>query len=235
MRTDGVAERLKEVDLYPPVKAFLEGQGYAVKGEVRDCDVVALRGGEPPVIVELKTSFGLPLILQGVRRLSLTDAVYLAFPAGLGPWRRQRRDALSLCRRLGLGVLIVSPGGGRRKAGVEAALDPGPYQPRKNAKRVGLLLREFERRQGDPTLGGANRRPVMTAYRQDALRCARFIGEQGARRPAEIRDAADVDKAGAILQRDVYGWFERLERGVYGLSERGRQALELYADQLARL
>jgi len=32
-----------ETDLYPPVKAFLEGQGYDVKGEVQDCDVVAIR------------------------------------------------------------------------------------------------------------------------------------------------------------------------------------------------
>ena len=43
-----------ESDLYAPVKALLEGQGYVVKGEVRGCDVVAVRGREPPVIVELK-------------------------------------------------------------------------------------------------------------------------------------------------------------------------------------
>ena len=48
-----------ESDLYAPVKALLEGQGYVVKGEVRGCDVVAVRGGEPPVIVELKRAFGL--------------------------------------------------------------------------------------------------------------------------------------------------------------------------------
>ena len=48
-----------ESDLYAPVKALLEGQGYVVKGEVRGCDVVAVRGGEPPVIVELKRVFGL--------------------------------------------------------------------------------------------------------------------------------------------------------------------------------
>ena len=36
----------------------------------------------------------------------------------------------------------------------------------------------------------------------------------------------DVPHAGRILQSDVYGWFERVERGVYALSPRGRQALE---------
>ena len=40
-------------DPYAPVKALLEGQGYVVKREVRGCDVLAVRGDEPPVIVEL--------------------------------------------------------------------------------------------------------------------------------------------------------------------------------------
>src|SRR5882672_387356 len=70
-----------ESDLYAPVKALLEGQGYSVKGEVRGCDVVAVRGKEPPVIVELKRAFGLGLVLQGVDRLALSDAVYLAIGA----------------------------------------------------------------------------------------------------------------------------------------------------------
>jgi hypothetical protein len=64
-----------ESDLYAPVKALLEGQGYSVKGEVRGCDVVAVRGSEPPVIVELKRTFGIGLVLQAVNRLTLTDAV----------------------------------------------------------------------------------------------------------------------------------------------------------------
>jgi hypothetical protein len=29
-----------ETDLYAPVKAFLEGQGYTVKGELQHCDLV---------------------------------------------------------------------------------------------------------------------------------------------------------------------------------------------------
>ena len=64
-----------ESDLYAPVKALLEGQGYVVKGEVRGCDVVGVRGNEPPVVVELKRVFGLGLVLQGVDRLALSDKV----------------------------------------------------------------------------------------------------------------------------------------------------------------
>lgn len=36
----------REQDLYAPVKALLEAQGYEVKGEVGAADVVAIRGGE---------------------------------------------------------------------------------------------------------------------------------------------------------------------------------------------
>ena len=224
-----LAETLSETDLYDPVKAFLETQGYEVKGEVRGCDVVGRRGDEEPVIVELKTRFGLPLLLQGVQRLSMTDAVYLAFPPN-SAWRKQRRDALKLCRRIGVGVLLVTPQSGQRPACVEPALDPAPYQPRKNAKRTRMLLREFERRRGDPTKGGQNKRPIMTAYRQDALRIAQMLSEAGSARPKEIKAQLDIPNAAAILQRDVYGWFIRLDRGVYGLSEGGSEALELYGE-----
>ena len=44
----------RETDLYPPIKAFLAGQGHAVEGEVQDCDVVTVRGEEPPAVVEFK-------------------------------------------------------------------------------------------------------------------------------------------------------------------------------------
>ena len=71
---------IRETDLYPPVKYFLEGQGYEVKAEIADNDVVAIRGDEPPVVVELKTAFTLALVFQGIGRQKLTDQVYLAIP-----------------------------------------------------------------------------------------------------------------------------------------------------------
>jgi hypothetical protein len=49
--------RILETELYEPVKAFLENQGYEVKAEVGSADIVACRGDDDPVIVELKTGF----------------------------------------------------------------------------------------------------------------------------------------------------------------------------------
>ena len=102
---------LRETDLYPPVKAFLETQGYRVKGEVSNCDVVAVRGEEAPLVVELKTAFTLPLVFQGLKRQVLTDCVYLAVAqeagaAKAGLWRRHHRDIRKLCRMLGLGLML---------------------------------------------------------------------------------------------------------------------------------
>ena len=40
--------RTPETALYAPVKRYLELLGFTVKGEVCGCDLVALRGEEPP-------------------------------------------------------------------------------------------------------------------------------------------------------------------------------------------
>ena len=207
--------REPEVALYAPVKALLEGQGYEVKGEVLACDVVGVRGDEPPVIVELKRAFSLALVHQGIDRLALTDAVYLA----VGAWPKHQAEVRRLCRRLGLGLMVVTNG---RADVIE---DPMPYRPRRDTRRTTRLLREHQRRVGDPTQGGSTRHPVMTAYRQEALRCARLL-EAGPMAIRAMRPLADVPHAGTILRDDVYGWFERVERGTYVLTPKGVFAVE---------
>jgi len=220
---------VKEVDLYPDLKAFLEGQGYEVKAEIGACDVMAVRGAEPPVIVEMKLSFSLALVMQGVARQSLFDTVYLAVPAPKKGWPARYKDIVAVCRRLGLGLLAVHPG-----QGVEAHLDPGPYLPRRNVVRAGKLLREFQRRVGDPNQGGSTGVKRMTVYRQDALRCLNLLAG-GAMKGAEVARATGVSRATTLMRDDHYGWFERLEKGVYGLTVAGQAALTAHADDIARL
>lgn len=224
-----------ERDLYAPVKAFLAAQGYDVKGEVNGCDVVAVRPGEPPVIVELKRRFNLDLLLQGVDRMAMTDRVYLAVDgsSGRGHWHRRPdgRTARKLCRLLGLGLLLVFAEG-PRQARVEVVLDPVPYRPRTSKRRAGLLLGEHARRVGDHNVGGVTRVKIVTAYRQEALRCCQLLQRDGISSPRALRQSGQVPNAPRILRDDVYGWFERIERGVYGLSENGRRALETYAAAL---
>ena len=226
---------MKEADLYPPLKAFLEAQGYEVKAEIGACDIMALRAGDPPLVVEMKLGFNLSLVLQGVARQALFDTVYLAVAVPKKGWPARYKDIVALCRRLGLGLLVVTPGEAGADPGlVEAHLDPGPYLPRRNATRAGRLLREFQRRVGDPNQGGTTGIKRMTAYRQDALRCLASVAD-GPLKAAEVAKRAGVAKAAALMRADHYGWFDRVALGVYALSPKGLAALGENADELARL
>lgn len=221
-----------ETALYGPVKRFLEALGYEVKGEVCGCDLVARRGDEPPIIVELKLRLTLALVLQGIDRLAVSERVYLAVPRPPRTARGLMPDAPTvrrLCRRIGVGLLLVG------RNGVAVIEEPVPYRPRPARRRAARLLSEFERRRGDPNVGGRNRAPIITAYRQDALRVARTLAAQGVMRLPELRTATGVADAAPILQRNVYGWFTRVARGSYGLSSIGQAALERFADALAAL
>jgi hypothetical protein len=223
---------LKEVDLYAPVKAFLMGQGYEVKAEVQDCDVVAVRGDEAPVIVELKTGLTIALLLQGVDRQAITDAVYIAVPRGKGKaFLARAKDARKLCLRLGLGLISVRLPDGV----VEVHCDPAPYQPRKIAKRKMALLKEFQKRVGDPNTGGQVGLQIMTAYRQDVLRILNFIAINGASKPRDVVAVLAIAKTPSVLSVDYYGWFYRVERGVYNLSDHGQKAMVDYADVIKTL
>ncbi|TDK41287.1 DUF2161 domain-containing phosphodiesterase [Antarcticimicrobium luteum] len=214
-----------EQDLYPPVKALLERQGYTVKGEVGPADVMARRGDEPPVIVELKLRFSLSLFHQAIARLSVTDLVYVAVPRPNGRTARGAlRDNLALCRRLGLGLITVR-GDGR----AEVHCDPGPHAPRKSKKRSARLLREFDRLQGDPNSGGATRHGIVTAYRQDALRCAAHLAESGPAKGALVARATGVAAATRLMSDNHYGWFERVDKGIYRLTPAGAEGLVHWA------
>lgn len=219
---------MKETELYAPIKAYLMGQGYEVKSEVEDCDLVAIRGAEEPVIVELKLSLSVALLMQGIDRQAISDSIYVAVPAGKGKrWASQVRGAVKLCRRLGLGLISV-----RFDTATPSVLvhcDAGPYKPRKVKQRKTALLKEFERRVGDPNTGGQTKRKIITAYRQDALRIAVALVD-GPNKPRVLSADLGVEKAASILQANHYGWFERIERGTYELRPTGHEALKTYAD-----
>ncbi|MDX1744204.1 MAG: DUF2161 family putative PD-(D/E)XK-type phosphodiesterase [Ruegeria sp.] len=215
----------REQDLYPPIKALLERQGYSVKGEVGAADIVAVRDGDEMVIVELKLRFSLALFHQAITRLKVTDHVYIAVckPTGRSA-RRALKDNLALCRRLGLGLITV-----RADGAVEVHADPGPYAPRKNKTKAARLLRTFDRLEGDPNAGGATRHGIVTAYRQDALKCAAHLAECGATKGSDVAKATGVSSATRLMRDNHYGWFEKVQKGTYSLTEAGEKGLEHWA------
>jgi hypothetical protein len=210
-----------ETSLYLPVKRFLEKLGYVVKGEIGGCDVVAVKDGDPPLVVigELKLRFNLDLVLQGVDRAAVGDEVWLAARlSSRGQGREKDPRFRNLCRRLGFGLLGITDDNE-----ICILVSPAAPPPRRNPKRRSRLVEEHRRRRGDPASGGMSRTPIMTAYRQQALACAKAL-EGVPRRPRDLTPT--IPDAPKILLRNVYGWFTRLERGLYGLTDSGRDALQ---------
>lgn len=215
---------MRESDLYPPVKALFEARGFVVKGEVGAADVVAMRAGAAPVIIELKTGFSLSLYHQAVARLRLSDEVFIAVPTPRGSRaRRILRENLVMCRRLGLGLITV------RGDVAEVRCEPGPYAPRKAKKKAERLAVAFERLDGDPNDGGATRHGLVTGYRQEALRCAEYLAETGPEKGSIVARATGVSQATRIMRDNHYGWFRRVETGIYALTDEGRAGLTHWA------
>jgi hypothetical protein len=199
-----------------------------VKGEVGGCDLVALQGDDPPLVVicELKLAFNLELVLQGVDRAAASDEVWLAARlSARGKGRESDARFRNLCRRLGFGLLGVS-----KADHVEILVSPVAATPRRNPRRRSRLVDEHRRRQGDPVAGGGSRQPIMTAYRQRALACAAAL-TQGPRRPRDLKP--EIPDAPKILLHNVYGWFARAERGIYELTDAGREALQRWPQAVA--
>jgi hypothetical protein len=215
-------KKIKETDLYPPLKAFWEDLGYEVKAEISDADLMAVKPNEPPVIVELKTRFSLALFHQAIDRQALTDSVYVAVPRRKGrPFQKSMRQNQKLARRLGIGLITVRMATGEVKIYVE----PGPFKPRKSKKKRDRALNEFHNRIGDPNTGGTKDQ-IMTVYRQDALLCLEMLSDNGPTKGSAVAAETGVKKATTLMSRNHYGWFERVEKGIYGLTTDGEKAVE---------
>lgn len=221
--------KLVETDLYPPLRDYLTAQGYTVRGEVKHCDLAAVKGDDL-IVVEIKVALNLSLLAQGVRRQQMTDSVYLAVPRppNYGRWLRQMREVFRVLRRLELGLILVSLKPGRPP--VEVAFHPLPFERRKVGKARRAIIEEIGRRSGDFNLGGSTRRPLVTAYRENAIQIACYLADTGDMTPRQLRLLGTGAKTLSILSRNVYGWFNRVGRGLYAVTPKGREALQKYPE-----
>ena len=213
----------KETDLYEPVRTFLEEEGYQVQAEVKGCDIAAVKDGQM-VIVELKKAFNLKLVYQGLERQSLTDQVFVAIPR---PKKGQRekawKDMLKLLKRLELGLLTVALDSPLQT--VDVVLEPSDSLAWKNRKKREKVQAELENRQVDANVGGMTRRKIMTAFREKSIHVACILEREGQLSLADFRERGMEDCVG-LLSKNYDKWFKRVEKGVYALSEKGKEALE---------
>ncbi|WP_424766327.1 DUF2161 family putative PD-(D/E)XK-type phosphodiesterase [Paenibacillus sp. sgz302251] len=223
---------LREEELYNPIKKYYEQLGYIVKSEVLHCDLVAIHPERSEtIIVEMKKTFNLALLLQGVERLRINKHVILAVERNRkksGAHNQRFGDLTELCRMLGLGFMTVTFYKTKPPV-IELLCEPGdPPQRGVRRRKQAQLLLEFKERSGDYNIGGSTRRKLVTAYREKALRCAHALHMSGPLAPREVAAFTGYSSSGQTMRNNYYGWFERIERGKYTLRPEGAAALEEY-------
>lgn len=225
-------ERVKETDLYEPIAEYFTQQGYTVRGEVNGCDIAAIKGNEL-IMVELKRTFGVELLIQATRRQRAADSVYVAIPRpvrGLmgGHWQ----GVLHVLRRLELGLILVDMRSSKRN--VEIALNPVPFERRRQMKTRQAAIKEINGRSVDLNLGGSRGTELMTAYRENALLIASLIDSLGTATVDALKKMGTGEKTARVLYDNVYGWFSREGRATYILTSRGKEELSKYPELTQR-
>lgn len=223
---------LRETDLYGPVRDWLAAQGYAVRAEVEHSDVIAKKG-EDLIVIELKRRFDVSLLIQAARRQRISDSVYVALPKPASKDRGRRwRGIQRLIRQLEMGLIVVSPDPPAPR--VEILFHPLPFQRRKLRRARRAVLEEMANRSGDYNQGGSVRKKLVTAYRENAIQIACCLQEFGPLAPRQLRALGTGPKTLSILSSNFYGWFERVERGIYALTAQGKTELEAYPELVSR-
>lgn len=226
-------EDILEEDLYKPVKDFFQGIGYKVNGEVKYCDITAVKD-EQLIIIELKKSLSVALLSQAVNRQRTADLVYMAIPKPKRFMLNSKwRDIIHLLRRLELGLIFVAFKKG--KSIVEVVQEPEPFDRtrslNRNKGKRKLLMKEIEGRHVDLNKGGSRGKKLVTAYRENSIFIACCLELYGPLSPKKLREmGSDAKKTLNILSDNHYGWFQRLSRGLYGITDAGMEALQQYRE-----
>jgi hypothetical protein len=225
-------EKRYETDLYKPIQRYLTKLGYEVHGEVHHCDIAAVKEDEL-LIVEMKLSLTVDLLIQATKRQRLTDKVYIAIPKPKAKLSSKKwQDILHLVRRLELGLMVVH----FLKSGtrMEVIVEPAPFDKKKSMQRYKKrregLLKEIAGRTGDRNVGGSTKTKLMTAYKENCIHIAYILEGFGPQSPKALRKLGTGDKTLSILHKNYYGWFEKVERGIYEISEKGKAALIEYPE-----
>ncbi|MGE0269262.1 MAG: DUF2161 family putative PD-(D/E)XK-type phosphodiesterase [Candidatus Omnitrophota bacterium] len=207
---------MRETDMYPPVKKFLEREGYTVHSEVEGIDILAKKDGEM-IAVEMKTGFNLKLVYQLIERRKIADKVYAYIPLGKGGrWPKEYKRMCGLLKRLECGLMTLDIRD--RKKTVQIEFEPRPYAGYKNYAKKKSALKEFDGRSLDLNQAGSRSEALFTAYKEKAIRLALFLYENGPSTTKKLNDQLQIEHAARILQNNHNFWFDRASRGVYQIT-----------------
>ena len=137
---------------------------------------------------------------------------------------KQFQNMLKLLKRLGIGLLTVAVDSPIKT--VEVVLQPNQNNASKNNKKTKKLLLEMQQRTGDYNVGGMTRKKIITAYKEKALELCCILQQKEEVSYAFLRKNNMEESHIKMLGTNVYQWYERVNRGIYRLSEYGKKALE---------
>jgi len=206
----------KETDLYNPIKTLLSEQGFTVRGEVKDCDIAAVKD-DILWVVEMKLSANLTLIYQAMERQTATDWVFIAIPRP-----RSRGNSFTqlkrMLKKLNLGLITVALDSPSKLA--EIIIFPTGNAAKTTIKSKSLR-REIAGRISDTT-GGSTKAKINTAYRERCVRIACLFEAHGPLSAANLRNIHGCEKdTYTILRSNFYNWYEKVSKGQYALSQAG--------------
>lgn len=221
-------DKLKESDLYEPVKKLLIQNGYEVRGEVKNCDIVAKKPqADEMIVVELKRSFNLKLLYQAMDRRTITNHVYVGIFRPKSYRDKNTLRMLSLLKELGIGLITVSDTKARL---TEIVLYPNS-QKRVNIKRRQYIEKEYNQRTEDRNSGGINKTKIITAYREASILALCHMEVYDTLNTYYLKKFGYMDKVRNALRSNAFGWFEKAGRGTYGMSAKGVDALDAPENQ----
>lgn len=230
-----VKEKLYEVDLYEPIQKYFTKKGFEVYGEVKHCDLVAMKE-DKLIIVEFKLNLNIELLIQATKRQRLSEAVYIAIPKPkYNMFSKKWKDICFLIRRLELGLIVVSFQNG--VAQIDIKFEPSPFDKKKSMKlsrkKRESIIKEVNGRHGDYNVGGSVQTKIMTAYRENCIQIAVFLERTGPKSSKKLQEMGTGERTYSILTKNYYGWFEKIKRGTYAISELGKEELKDYPEQVS--
>ena len=211
----------KESDMYEPIRKLLAAQGFTVRGEVKDCDIAAIKD-DVLWVVEMKLSANITLIYQALERQAATGWVFVAIPRPKSARDGNFRKFQKLLKKLKLGLITVALDSPVKHA--EIVIFPVGKDDKKN-KKTAAVKKEVTGRAVD-TVGGVTKTQINTAFREKCVRIACLLEIMGAASGKELVKLGCEKDATRIMRSNVMGWFEKVAGGVYGLSDVGIGYLE---------
>jgi len=215
---------IKETDLYVPVKTLLIQQGFEVKAEIKNIDVLGVKDNLM-VAVELKTKIAMKLIYQAIDRQKTVDQVYIAIPYDAIKKRGAAyKNLIHLLRRLELGLIFVKDQ--IAYVEIEATIYDRERSKSRYKRRKSQIQQEFRLRKSNNIGGTKDKR--MTLYKEQVLEIASYILIHEKATPKEIKDFTHIEKTSSILQKNYDGYFLRISRGIYTIAPNKIEEIKAY-------